>query len=291
MRIDAAPPDQRLGDGREGDLVGLPFVGKTMNRHIWTDTDLAYLRRWYRKRPTSAIAEHVGVTLRAVYAMVQCVGLGWPKPGIGSRIRTTLRRLHARGYSDSEIAEVVDCSRSYVSQHRRTMGLASNAYNARYRARVRAKTAEQCRLAGVPNLGAYRAMIYGKRAAAAGWPEDLRPRHVEILDLLYDHGPKTRREIADALGMPWKGSRKSLVSNDPEGSYLAHLQAHGFVVCLARKLPMGGQGKNVSLYMIPPYVRRDEKKRKESQCQEKTAAERRSGRSKTRRVSRTNSAG
>lgn len=262
-----------------------------MRRHNWTKSDLAYLRRWYRKRPTAEIAEHVGATLRAVYAMVHCVGLGRPKPGICRRIQTTLRRLHGRGYSDSEIAEVVGCSRSYVSQHRREMGLPSNAYNDRYRARVRRKTLAQCRQAGVPNLGAYRAMIYARRAAAAGWPEDLRTRHVEILDLLYDHGPKTRREIAEALGMPWKGSRKSLVSNDPEGSYLAHLQARGFVVCLARKLPMGGPGKNVSLYMVPPYVRRDEKKRKESQCQEKTAAGPRSGRSKTRRVSRTNSAG
>lgn len=259
-------------------------------RKTWTKTELDYLRRWYRKRPTSEIATHLGVTVGKVYATVQRLRIGEPKPGIGRRVGPQIRKYHAQGWSDSEIAAKVGCCREYVGELRRKLGLPSNAYNEHYRARVRAKTQEQCRKAGVPNLGALRARIHREQAAAAGWPEDLRLRHVQILDLLYDHGPKTRREIAEAIGMPWKGSRQSLTSNDPEGSYLGHLMARGFVVCLPRKVRQGGQGKNVSLYMIPPYVRRDEKKRKGSQCKERTAAGRRSRRPKTRSVSRTNSA-
>jgi hypothetical protein len=259
-------------------------------RKKWTKAELGYVKRWYRRRPTAAIAEHLGVTAEKVRATANRIGIGEEKPGIGKRAESRICRYHALGWSDSEIAAKVGCCREYVGELRRKLGLPSNAYNEHYRARVAAKTREQCRKAGVRNLAALRVQRHAEMAKAAGWPGDLRLRHVQILDLLYDHGAKTRREIAEATGMPWKGSRQSLTSNDPEGSYLAHLMVRGFVMCLPRKVRQGGQGKNVSLYMIPPYVRRDEKKRKESQCQERMAPGRRSRRSKTRPASRTNSA-
>jgi hypothetical protein len=60
----------------------------------------------------------------------------------------------------------------------------------------------------------------------------------------------TRPQIAEAVGMPWKGSRASLRSNDPEGSYLAHLIARGLVVDLGRLVKEGGQGRNRHLYSL-----------------------------------------
>lgn len=261
-----------------------------MTRHIWTSREVAYVKRWYRRRPTAEIAAEIGVSVRAVYVRANALGITESRQGIASRVRSRIRDLHARGYCDTEIAADVGCSREYVGELRREMGLASNAMNDRHRRRVAAKTQEQCRRAGVPNLAALRAKVHRQRAEAAGWPADLRPRHVEILDLLYEWGPQTRRQIAEALGMPWKGSRKSLVSNDPEGSYLAHLIARGLVVCLPRKLPMGGQGRNVSVYIIPLYVKRGE--RKEHQCAQQTEMAGLSSRRRRsrKRASRNNSA-
>lgn len=240
----------------------------------YTDRDIAYVRRHYRRQPVAAIAAELRRSVKAIRVLASRLGVARRSGGRAAdpAMLARIRRRHSHGWADPEIAAELGISREWVGELRRRLGLPTNANNSRCRARVAAKTREQCRAAGVRNLGQLRALVHRQRAEAAGWPADLRPRAVEILDLLYNHGPKTRRQIADALGMPWKGSRDSLVSNDPEGSYLAHLIARGLVVCLPRALPMPGRGKNVSIYMIPPYVRKA-LPRKERQC-ERTTAER-----------------
>lgn len=101
-----------------------------------------------------------------------------------------------------------------------------------------------------------RRLAFNQFAERHGWPSDLRPRAVQILDLLYQYGPKTRRQIVEATGMPWLGSRKSLHSNDPEGSYLAHLVARGLVVRSIKVVKGRGKGGSCDLYSIAPHVRR-----------------------------------
>jgi hypothetical protein len=136
------------------------------------------------------------------------------------------------------------------------LGLPSNRGGERYRDRVRQKTREQLRKAGVESLANVRTKAFQDWAESCGWPRNLRPRHVEILNLLWEKGPQTRREIAAAIGMPWKGSRKSLVSNDPEGSYLAHLMRRGLVVCLGRLVKGKGKGGSVCVYSLLLTVER-----------------------------------
>jgi DNA-binding IclR family transcriptional regulator len=97
-------------------------------------------------------------------------------------------------------------------------------------------------------------VAYKAFAKESGWPDDLRPRAVQILNLLASHGmPLTRKQIAEKIGMPWKGSRKSLHSNDKEGSYLANLQARGLVIKLGKIANTNcGRGSGVSLYTLGP---------------------------------------
>ena len=124
----------------------------------------------------------------------------------------------------------------------------------------RLKTAEATRRQyegmGIPSLSQLRLDCWARRARELGWPDDLGPRHLQILHHLYHTGPMTRREIAAAIGTPWKGSRKSLVSNDPEGLYLAHLMNRGLVVSLGRlrKFPGKGKGSSLQVYSIPLHV-------------------------------------
>ena len=177
-------------------------------------------------------------------------------------LEVLIRERHAAGCPDTEIGKELGVDRRTVCDWRRSMGLPSVLKTAigdrRYREKVRRKTAEQIELHGVQSLAEVRVLAFRKFARDCGWPEDLRPRAVQILNVLWERGGMTRRQIADAIGMPWKGSRKSLVSNDPEGSYLAHLQARGLVIALYKKIPGGSQGKrkgsggNVSLYMVSP---------------------------------------
>ena len=117
--------------------------------------------------------------------------------------------------------------------------------------------------AGLPNLAALRAAVFRDRARASGWPEDLRPRAVQILNALWDRGPMTRTEIALAIGLRinYGGPheiRKILKSNDAEGSYLAHLLARGLLVDLGRVGTVVGQGRgrSVHVYSLPLTIER-----------------------------------
>jgi hypothetical protein len=135
------------------------------------------------------------------------------------------------------------CDRHTAAGHRRAAGLASNRLHPRQRARVAEKTREQCRAAGVRSLAEVRVLAFRVFAAGSGWPADLKPRHVHILDALEAMGPMTRPEIAAAVGMPWKGSRASLKCKYGRGSYLADLIAAGLVVSLGKIAGGPGKGK------------------------------------------------
>jgi len=222
----------------------------------WTTTELFVLRRHYHKLSATAIANRIGRSTRAVYMKAAELGMSESRSAAEDRERLDglIREKHALGWPDTEIANQWGCSREWVGERRRAMGLPSNALSQYRRAKVARKTAEQLRAAGLESLAQLRVKVYRERARAAGWPEDLRPRAVQILNFLHAHGPATRRQIADAIGMPWKGSRKSLVSNDPEGSYLAHLIKRGLVVSLGRMVKGKGRGRSVQLYALPLWV-------------------------------------
>jgi hypothetical protein len=173
-----------------------------------------------------------------------------------------LRRHHRLGHTDTEIVRTwheetgVSINRRTVCEFRARLNLPSNACSPWRRDQVRQRTSLQLLQMGLPSIGYLRVLAFRAFARRNGWPEDLRPRAVQILNLLYEQGPQTRRQISDAIGMPWKGSRKSLHSNDPEGSYLAHLIKRGFVVQLPRLVKGKGQGKSVHLYSIAPNIKR-----------------------------------
>ena len=215
-----------------------------MNGKSWLAEEIASLRDWYGRVPAVEIAKRLDRTPRAVWQMAGKLGLVKKRhasPGLIEMIRDK----HPLGWSDRELAteynrrqDGIQVDRRWVCDVRRQLGLPNNAYSEHRRQAVAAKTKEQLAKAGLRSIGQLRAVAFQKFAERNGWPADLRPRAVQILTLLYEQGPKTRREIADAIGMPWKGSRKSLVSNDPEGSYLANLVARGLVVQLPPSRPI-----------------------------------------------------
>ena len=228
-------------------------------RRFWTPDEVEALRQLYRRVPAHEIAELLGRTKSQVQQAGSRYGFHKEACPWDARTIARLRRLHARGWSDTEIAKAIGSERHVVGERRAKLGLPSVLWSGHQRRRVAAKTREQLRKAGVPTLGALRVKVYRDRARAAGWPEDLRPRAVQILSVLWERGPQTRRQLADAIGMPWKGARHSLTSNDPEGSYLAHLARRGLVVRLGRhvKRPGAGRGSSTNLYSLPLGIRRN----------------------------------
>jgi hypothetical protein len=207
-----------------------------------------------------AVAEELGRTLTSIYQLRDRLGLCKKANRYGPEFEAFIREKHALGWSDAEIAAAHGngCERHTVGAWRKRLGLAVNTLSEHRRRKVAAKTREQLKRAGLPSIGYLRVKAFRDRARVAGWPEDLRPRAVQILNALWEHGPLTRRQLADIIGMPWKGTRKSLCSNDPEGSYLAHLINRGLVISLhrAHKITGKGRGRSVNLYSLPLWIER-----------------------------------
>lgn len=237
-------------------------LGLTRPRR-WTAEQIETAKAHRGKLTIGQISTLVGKSETAVYQLFNRLGLVKKQKKRPALLRL-IKAKHKLGWSDAEICNEWNrrhpddqLDRRWIQELRRDkLGLPHNAYSKHRRKKVAAKTREQCRVAGVRNLAEVRRLAYDAFARRQGWPADLRPRAVQICKLLYERGPHTRRQIAEAIGMPWKGSRKSLVSNDPEGSYLAHLIARGLVVQLPRLVKGRGKGTSVHLYAIAPHVRR-----------------------------------
>ena len=240
-----------------------------MNRRAWTPEELEIVRRDYGRRPAAQIAAEIGRPVHAVYCAADRLGLMVQKPWIRTPYaERLLRQRHAEGWSDAEIAPLIGMGRRSLSDWRRTLGLPHNGLHERFRRRVAAKTMEQCRAAGVENLGALRVLILKERSARAGWPADIPWRAGQILTLLWENGPMTRRQIVEAMRPDLAGKctrivmNKALMDNDVmhgkrhPNSYLATLLRRGLIVSLGRIVRMGGQGKNMQLYSIPVGVER-----------------------------------
>lgn len=234
-----------------------------MSRRKWTAAEVALLKCRYGTCPAEEIAAELRRPLHQVYNAANRHGLATRQRGLPEEFDEILRVFHDYGWSDSEIADfwclsghIID--RRTICDHRKRLRLPSNAFSERRRRRVAEKTREQCRRAGVGSLAEVRRQAFQRFARARGWPDDLAPRCVQMLDAMYEQGPMTRRQLAAAIGMPWKGSRKSLVGNGPGGSYLATLMRRGLVVAQKRavKQPGKGKGKSVNLYLIPLHVKR-----------------------------------
>lgn len=227
----------------------------------WQETEIDYLRRHYGKRPAKEIASELGRPLHQVYGAADRYGLSEPQRGLPDEFHSILRLFHERGWSDAEIAEFWQLQgwpfdRRSICDHRRALGLPSNALSERRRRRVAAKTREQCRQAGLRSLAEVRCQAFERFARARGWPADLPPRCVQMLDVMYERGPMTRRQLAAAIGMPWKGSKKTMVGSVPGGTYLAFLMRRGLVVKFRKVVKQPGSGRNVDLYQLPLHVKR-----------------------------------
>lgn len=243
-------------------------------RHVFTEDERQLVRTNYKARGGPWCARQLGLSVTRVRSVALRMGIGDQVPRIDYEdLDRFIAKKNAAGWSDTEIAAVYrrpgrvgGMDRHTISDRRRRLGLPDQARSDRQRRKIGLKARVQCRRAGVRNLAEIRVLAYRRFAKGHGWPEDLRPRAVQILDALWQLGPMARPEIAAAIGMPWKGSRKSLVSNDPEGTYLAHLIKRGLVVALkrARKVTGRGRGHSMDVYAIPLHVER-------GPCEERSA--------------------
>lgn len=259
-KLSATQIAESLGRSADAVLHRAKHLGVSLARDIhqhWSVEDLATLKLHYRKMNTTDLGKLLGRERKQVFNKAFELGLCIKQRINHAGLFELVKCRHADGYSDAEIAAEFGCERHTIGNVRHRLGLCNNANSQRRRDRVREKTREQLAAAGAASLGELRKQVYAGRSAIAGWPAGLRPRAVQILNALWQAGPMTRREIAEAVGMPWKGSRRSLVSNDPEGTYLQHLINRGLVMNLGRVNKVTGKsGHSTCVYSLPPWIER-----------------------------------
>lgn len=204
------------------------------------------------KSQAQAIADQLGRDRKSVYARAFRLGVVQKRdPAVMEHRKKMIFKLHSKGYSSQEIADSIGLNGRSVRERLVRMGLVSNGRNERYRKRVAAKTKKQCKEAGVKNLAQLKANEIKKLALSLGWPEHLSIRSIQILEAFYKHGPMTRRTLAEAIGMKWKGSRKTFNTNRVHGhSYLAALVHEGLVVRLKKAITHKGKGNHEDVYML-----------------------------------------
>jgi len=219
-------------------------------RKLFTPEEIEYVKA-HAHESSLAVCRKLGRDHHAVLNLRWRLGIGRKHADFGPRFVTFIREKAYQGWTATEMAKEWRCDRHAVSRRCKLLGISLERWSPRQISRVRKKTREQCRKAGVSSLAAVRVKAFKDYARRYGLPEDLLPREVQIINFLCRNGPSTRRQIAAGVGFPWKGSRKSLTGNRPEGTYLMHLINRGFVVNLGRVVKGKGSGYSTCLYSVP----------------------------------------
>ncbi len=222
-----------------------------MPGRLWTHKEESTLVRLYKTMPAWQIAKQLDRSTQAVHLRADLLGLTAKRDckEIQKR-REIIKKYHSQGWSQSEIAAKAGVSRRTVGQILQKLGLQTNGRNERYRKRVARNTIKQCQRAGVSSLGELRALRLKQFSAKVGWP-GVSARAAQIANALYAMGPMTRKQIAEAIGVRWKGSRKTLGNNRVPGhSYMAELERAGYVVRLTKAKKNSGKGFNENIYFI-----------------------------------------
>lgn len=256
------------------------------SERLYTEVEKAIVRSMYGTHTASQIAERIHGTTKAVASIYQLAqNLGLRKCARWSpEEMEAVRAARAEGGTDSDIARRLGKTREQITHIRNRLGLPRDAA-AILESRRRAVKTQHSRL-GVANGGELRSLGYRQYASACGWPEDLPPRAVQILNVLAEHGPKTAQELAEAIGLKPKrnsvgghfmyltcASRSNLVRG--HGTYTGLLVAKGLVHREQRYLTGRGKGKNrlPCLYILTPAAIQIRE-----QCLERAQREERDGR-------------
>lgn len=237
----------------------------------WTTRQRRIVRERYGKDTLAEVCRKTGLPRGPVWRYARECDLTKRRlknPGLEKLVR----EKHAVGWPDAKIARewnrrhpgaVVE--RRMVGKIRQRLGLPSVGWSAvRHRQHMRDVRAWRKRN-GYRSMGDIRAKAFKRFVASRGWPDHLAPRHAQILDYLWEHGPATRYHIAAAIGMSTTRGQRHLLSYNTNsrkkttrGSYIADLLHEGLVERSATRIGTSGPTKyhRCYLYWIAPGVER-----------------------------------
>jgi hypothetical protein len=149
---------------------------------------------------------------------------------------------YADGWPDTKIADLIGCSSVTVRYRRNALGLPANAAPGGFpRSAVRP---------GWGLTGFRGQHLDALRAAGWSWPlfdgrgdaVDLTPLAVRVLLVLFRDGPKTRRQIVEAMGIEYRHGATPLKSGYPSRDALLLMEGRGLVERAGRAPRSGDLG-------------------------------------------------
>ncbi len=234
-------------------------------RRPWTAEEREIVRRDYLTMPAAQLAAKLGRPQGSVHQQAAILGVARKRIPInnlliwwaGARVRDGFcNRCLARVWS-AKFPGCAPLARCTFRRMRRERGWPESIGQAcsECHAGQRAVDAQKKTL-GIRHGGDLRAMAYRKFAGENGWPEELRPREVQILNALAARGVSmTMLELATAIGM--RTDRRDahhahvlLSGNGPGGTYTASLARGGYLIRHVRGT--GGHRGCRDLYSLGP---------------------------------------
>lgn len=231
-------------------------IGLSSGR-FYTPAQIELVRQLWPTLTAAEVAARVFGTRRgaqAIYKIAEQLGIRkieFHTPETIERVRV----LHAQKLTDTAIGSELGLTREQVTHIRRTH-LKLPANHDTIREILRGNVEKQKRSMGIKNGGELRAVGYRRYARSNGWPDDLRPREVQILNVLAQRGPMTALEIAEAIGANTSptfstGSKRLLLADSGrDGTYTASLIKLGLIHSLVRF----GTGKTAGNRLPNLYV-------------------------------------
>jgi len=229
------------------------------SRHRLRPDQEAYIREHYGKRPAAEIAAELGKAVRTIWNAARRLGVAKKGNKITPAGKRTLCRMARQGYCNRCIGRAINLGRKEVRRWRGTLGVPQLRTGGAVdscrtcKERTREGARRQLETAGLANLAEVRSEAYRRYAVENGWPANLRPREVQILNVLATRGiPMTRLELAAAIGMRTdrmggNGTLALLAScNGPGGTYTASLMRQGLLAAIKRGAHVTGRGKGRS---------------------------------------------
>ncbi len=149
--------------------------------------------------------------------------------------RDEILRLTALKWNDAQIARKLGVSRRQLREYRVKHLQLDSVPRSEMLNRSAGRRRQEQVLGRSP--ADIRAEKLWSHATSLGWPEGIRYRAVQILELLVRIGrPVLLREIPQLLNLP---PAKALKSNDPQGTYLGNLISRGLVAAAAKAIDPG----------------------------------------------------
>jgi hypothetical protein len=217
-------------------------MGQFRTLKPWTMGEIRLLRQLWGTLPAIEIAVRMGRTVLSVSRRAHELGLCRRHKRLSDYGRR-IRSLHARGHTDNEIARRLGISTGSLHHWMRQHGLEANGKRPEIFREV--KRREYRRVWREVSLTDARCLVHAAAAAARGWPQARSPQQADVLDVL-EGGPKSGREIAAALGQPWRDEGSAAVS-----AHLRYLAKKGLIA--DSQSPADGR---MTIYRLADGVRR-----------------------------------